>query len=198
MDSGTDSAISCTYSAASLADLRWFSECLANSLRLLSKHRSALRNYYGKKTSGELMKVFLFQTRSDRLDLRSAIIPGERATWYATRYQTEMKPGDLVYLWMSGDEHFKGLYGWGEISSVPYRRPDWDSHGVDIQYRIRFSKPIKATSLERDPILAQMLVFRAPHASNFLLDEKTAKRLSRIIAERHEQVPVISGDYNGQ
>jgi hypothetical protein len=179
MDSGTDSAISCTYSAASLADLRWFSECLANSLRLLSKHRSALRNYYGKKTSGELMKAFLFQTRSDR-------------------YQTEMKPGDLVYLWMSGDEHFKGLYGWGEISSVPYRRPDWDSHGVDIQYRIRFSKPIKATSLERDPILAQMLVFRAPHASNFLLDEKTAKRLSRIIAERHEQVPVISGDYNGQ
>ncbi|CAB3794390.1 EVE domain-containing protein [Paraburkholderia caffeinilytica] len=139
------------------------------------------------------MNVFLFQTKPERLDLRSAIVPGEQAVWYATRYQTEMAPGDLVYLWMSGDEHFKGLYGWGVITSKPYPKADWDSHGVDIEYRVRFSKPIKASSLENDPVLAKMLVFRAPHASNFLLDAPAIKGLSKVIKDRREKVPNFQG-----
>jgi hypothetical protein len=144
------------------------------------------------------MNAFIFQTKPERLDLRSAIIPGTRAAWYATRYQTEMNPGDLVYLWMTGDEHFKGLYGWGVIASKPYPKPDWSSHGVDIEYRVRFEKAIKASWLESDPLLAQMLVFRAPHASNFLLDESTVKRLAKIVKERREEAPAFRGESNGR
>ncbi|WP_165487594.1 EVE domain-containing protein [Burkholderia vietnamiensis] len=144
------------------------------------------------------MNVFLFQTKPERLDLRSAIVPGERATFYATRYQSEMNPGDLVYLWMSGDEHFKGLYGWGVIASTPYPKAEWNSHGVDVEYRARFGKPIKAGSLENDPVLSQMLVFRAPHASNFLLDDREAKKLAKVLKERHEKVPSFNGGSNGR
>lgn len=135
------------------------------------------------------MNIFLFQTNPTTLDLRSAIQHGKQEPWYATRYQSDMKPGDLVFLWMSGDEYFQGLYGWGRIASEPYSMPNWLSHAVDVKYEVRFERPLKATLLEKDPIVSSMLVFRSPNASNFLLDRKVARQIIRMIRERNETAP---------
>ncbi|MCR4342439.1 MAG: EVE domain-containing protein [Patescibacteria group bacterium] len=84
------------------------------------------------------MNVFVFQSVPERYDLREAISPGAKDTWYATRYRNKMNPGDLVFFWMAGDEHFRGLYGWGKIISTPYLKSGWESHGVDVSYEVRF------------------------------------------------------------
>src|SRR5262245_41039269 len=120
------------------------------------------------------MNVFVFQSGFDHPDLQWTIRPGMRDTWYATRHQQAMRPRDIVFFGMAKIEF--ALYGWGRITSAPYLRSDWDAHGVDVMYEVKFSRPIPATSLRNDPILAGMLIFRAPRASNFLLLPNQAKQ----------------------
>ena len=72
------------------------------------------------------MNVFLFQSAPEQYDLRKELRPGEFDNWHATRYRMEMHPGDIVFFWMGGDQNFRGLYGWGEITSEPYIKPEWE------------------------------------------------------------------------
>ncbi len=102
-----------------------------------------------------------------------------------------MNPGDIVFFWMAGDEHFRGLYGWGNIVSTPYIKPGWDSHGIDVIYKCKFKKPILARSVRENKELADMLIFRAPQATNFLLETSQANRLNRLIRDRGEIAPSL-------
>jgi hypothetical protein len=138
------------------------------------------------------MNVFVFQSVPDRFDLRTSIHPGRRGTWHATRYRNEMHPGDLVFFWMAGDEHFRGLYGWGHIVSEPYLKSGWGSHGVDVTYDVKFERPISARSLRDDDLLSEMLIFRAPQATNFLLSPNQGKRLVRLVRDRGEAAPSLT------
>ncbi len=138
------------------------------------------------------MNVFVFQSVPERFDLRNAIRPGAADTWYATRYRSDMHPGDLVFFWMAGDEHFRGLYGWGRLASEPYLKTGWDSHGVDVTYEVKFAKPILGWSLRDDPVLSELLIFRAPQATNFLLSPQQAKRLVRLVKDRGENAPAFA------
>jgi EVE domain len=138
------------------------------------------------------MNAFVFQCAPELLDLRTAIQPGRKDTWHATRYRNEMRPGDIVFFWMAGDEHFRGLYGWGRITSTPYLKSGWDTHGVDLTYEVKFAKPIRTKSLRDDPVLAEMLIFRAPQAANFLLSPQQAKRLARLVKDHGETAPSLA------
>jgi hypothetical protein len=137
------------------------------------------------------MSVFMFQSVSDRYDLRETLRPAKVDTWYATRYRTVMRPGDLVFFWMAGAEHVRGLYGWGRITSDPYLKTNWEGHGVDVRYEARFSQPILARLLREDAVLQDMLIFRAPQATNFLLSEDQASRIVDIVREHGEMAPSI-------
>ena len=117
------------------------------------------------------MNVFLFQSAPEQYDLRKELRPGEFDNWHATRYRMEMHPGDIVFFWMGGDQNFRGLYGWGEITSEPYIKPEWESHGIDVKYEAKFKRPILAKSIREDPNLASLLIFRTPQATNFLISD---------------------------
>lgn len=140
------------------------------------------------------MNVFVFQSVPERYDLRAAIRPGAKDTWYATRYKNEMHPGDLVFFWMGGDRYFRGLYGWGHITTVAYLQDKWDSHGVDVAYNVKFRKPILAESFRDDAILSDLLIFRAPQATNFLLSPEQAKRVVKLVKDRNEDAPPLRDD----
>ena len=135
------------------------------------------------------MDYFIFQSVPGRYDLRSELVPGRKDTWYATRYRNEMDPGDTVFLWMAGDENFRGLYGWGVITSKPYMRPEWKSHGVDVEYKVKLERPILARRIKSDPTLRDLLIFKAPQASNFLLEPNQAHGLMRLIRDQGERPP---------
>ena len=135
------------------------------------------------------MGAFIFQSAPERYDLRTAITPEKRDTWYATRYRNEMTPGSTVYFWMAGEEDFRGLYGWGRLVTPPYLKPDWDGHGVDVIYKVKFGRPLLARTLREDPQLSRMLILRAPQATNFLLSDEEAERLAMLVRERGESAP---------
>jgi EVE domain len=135
---------------------------------------------------------FVFQSVPDRFDLRKGLRPGESDIWLATRYRSEMHFGDIVFFWMAGDKHLRGMYGWGRIVSSPYLKPDSEAHEVNVKYEQKFTKPILASSIEQDPVLKQMLILRAPQATNFLLSPDEAKRLAKLLRERGEGSPWAS------
>lgn len=135
------------------------------------------------------MKAFIFQSVPDRLDLRDELGKDRRFTWYATRYQNLMAVGDLVFFWMGGDLKIRGIYGWGTLSSKPYIKSAWDSHGVDVLCKHRFRRPILATDLEDDPVLDAMLIRRAPQGTNFLLSDDEVTRLIARISQEGETAP---------
>src|SRR2546421_4611641 len=107
------------------------------------------------------MNTFIFQSVKDRFDLRDTIEPGSADTWYATRYRNEMHANDAVYFWMGGDDTIRGIYGWGLLASEAYLKPKWDSHGVDVVYKEKYSVPILAKEMKPDSRLGSMLIFRA-------------------------------------
>jgi hypothetical protein len=139
------------------------------------------------------MSVFIFQSVPDRYDLRRELRVGKSDTWYATRYRNEMKVGDVVYFWMGGDQDIRGLYGWGNLTSKAYLKRNWDSHGVDVAYSVRFNDPFLARDLKNDAYLRTLLVLRAPQATNFLLTPEQASQLANFIHSRGEEAPL--GDF---
>jgi hypothetical protein len=104
-----------------------------------------------------------------------------------------MSPGDYVFFWMGGDESVRGLYGWGILKSKAYIKSDWDTFGVDVEYKVKFKKPMLAQYLKSDSTLKNLLIFKAPSASNFLLDEKETQRLVSLIKDFGEEAPSVEG-----
>jgi 5-methylcytosine-specific restriction protein B len=140
------------------------------------------------------MNTFIFQSVvKDKFDLRKDIEKGGKGTWYATRYLNEMSPGDRVFFWLGGDENIRGLYGWGILISNSYEKPGWDAPGVDFEYKGKFNQPILAKKLKTDPVLRDLLILKAPQASNFLLKPDEAKRLVNLIKDSGEYLPDIGG-----
>ena len=142
------------------------------------------------------MAVFIFQSVQDRFDLRHALEPGASDTWYATRYRNEMAPGDQVYFWMGGSAVVRGLYGWGHLTSTPYRKESWDGYGVDLVYDVQFDRPISAARVKATPGLRDLLILKVPQGTNFLLTSDEARHLGEL-ARVACQEPPKDGVYHG-
>ncbi|WP_281612924.1 EVE domain-containing protein [Flammeovirga sp. SubArs3] len=137
------------------------------------------------------MNTFIFQSMPERFDLRDKLIPGNKDTWYATRYRNKMNPGDLVFFWMGGGKRFQGIYGWGTIKSKPYIKENWETYGIDVEYRVKFKKPISSSNIKTDSSLTEMLIFRAPQATNFYVQKDELKKLLKLIKSLGEETPKI-------
>src|SRR5262245_29479615 len=125
------------------------------------------------------MNFFIFQSVPERYDMRTELQAQRDVTWNATRYRQQMGPGDCVFFWMAGDEDIRGLYGWGVLTSTPYAKASWDGYGVDATFKVKFAKPVLARTIKQGRNLKDLLIFRAPQASNFLLAPKEASALAK-------------------
>jgi len=137
------------------------------------------------------MNTFIFQSLPELFDLREKLNPGLVDTWYASRYRNEMKVNDIVFFWMGGDERFKGLYGYGKIVKEPYLEANSSTYGVDVEYQVKFKKPITSSFIRNDSDLKNLLIMRAPQATNFLVDDVQSKKLLKIIREHGEDIPKL-------
>jgi hypothetical protein len=135
------------------------------------------------------VNIFIFQSTKPNYDLSKELRRNKRETWYATRYRNQMSIGDTVYLWMAGGDRERGIYGWGSLVSEPYIKDEWDSYGVDLVCKVRFRAPVLASLLKRESSLSNLLIFRAPQASNFLLDDKEAGKLAAVVRSQREEAP---------
>jgi len=124
------------------------------------------------------MNYWIFQATPERFDLRKQLEPGQTVTWYATRYINQMTVGDIVFFWLAGDEEIRGIYGWGEIKTRPYRQSDSESYGVDVVCIAKLNPFLPAKKISSMPALQEMLILRVRQGANFLLSEEEGRTLS--------------------
>lgn len=136
------------------------------------------------------MTYWIFQAVEERYPLREKLQEGRRETWYATRYRNDMKTGDIVFFWLGGSRDVRGIYGWGRLESEPYIKPAWDAHGVDVVYETRLSQYIPIEEIESTEELSELLVLRAPQATNFHLSNAEGKAIIDLMdpGERPQEV----------
>jgi len=127
------------------------------------------------------MNYWIFQAVPERYDLRDELVEGRKVTWYATRYRSRMSPGDIVFFWLGGPEDIRGIYGWGRLTSSPYAKPEWRSYGVDVEYKKRLKLPVSIREIKSAPDLQDLLILRAPQATNFLLSPQEARAIADLI-----------------
>gem|GEM_PF-1158150 len=131
---------------------------------------------------------FIFQALPEHYDLTTRIRPGVKANWIASRFRDRMTRGEVVYFWLGGKPARRGLYGWGVISAeAPTVSAGRGGYRIEVEYRRNFldherHKHIPSELLQKDPVLANLLIFRLPMGTNFLLDEDEDRALRAVIA----------------
>jgi predicted RNA-binding protein with PUA-like domain len=131
------------------------------------------------------MKAWIFQSTSDRYDLRETKVlsAGRRATWLATRFRQGMAPGDLVFFWLAGDPEIRGIYGWGHLLTKAYVDNTDDSFGVDVVCDRRLAQHVPVDRIKAAAQLGDLLVLRAPQATNFPLTDEETRALIRLLPQ---------------
>jgi hypothetical protein len=129
------------------------------------------------------MNFWLFQSIAERYDLREpgVVEAGKSDTWYATRYRGRIKIGDTVFFWLGGIGKDRGVYAVGEIISEPYRKDEWDSYGVDVCYKRKLNKAVTVNAIQNNKVLSEILILRAPQATNFSLTYEQGLELESLI-----------------
>jgi len=141
------------------------------------------------------MAYWLFQGNPKYYRIIDGIRDFEQMPWLVTRYTKDIAPGDGVLVWVSGKE--AGIYALAEVTEpaqVLNQLPDrkyWAdaSRAVDkAQAIIRFTsklleRPLLKTNLLQDPLLKNLLVIRAPNATNFKVTPEEWQRVRELLKE---------------
>lgn len=130
------------------------------------------------------MNYWIFQSKKDRYDISDSeiLFDGMEGYWVANQYRSEMNVGDKVFFWLAGDKSYRGIYGWGILTSVPY---PWESNGkkgfsVDIKCIERLKKYISVHEIKENAALKNIQILNMPIGSNFLLNSSEGKELEMI------------------
>jgi hypothetical protein len=123
------------------------------------------------------VNYWIFQAKPERYDLSKQLQPGKQIPWQASRYRGEMKKNDVVYFWQSGKN--AALHGQGRIvSDSPYETADgWR---IDVEYSIRFDKPLPKKYITEDEILRNMQIIRTPQGTNFKIGPEQVEGLRKL------------------
>lgn len=134
------------------------------------------------------MNYWIFQCKKEKYDISSSevLFSGMTGWWKANQYRSDMSVGDVVFFWLAGDAHYRGIYGRGEITSKPYQ---WQSeskkgYSVDVICSRRLDQPILATDVKSVRDLASIQILNMPMGSNFLLSKSEGLILEELFANR--------------
>jgi predicted RNA-binding protein with PUA-like domain len=127
------------------------------------------------------MSCWIFQNTPDLWDLREEFIEGREGWHTVSRYADQMEPGDIVFFWMAGPASIRGIYGWGKLTSTPYRHREPNHDVVNVRYVTRLRAPLLAVDLKVVPELKSLSILRAPQGSNFPLSYQEARAIVRLI-----------------
>jgi len=136
-----------------------------------------------------LMKnSWIFQGNPERFDVISYLKESGKKEWSANQNRSDMRVGDDVYFWKSGDN--AGIYAYGSIISEPKERDKKDpeikfgnwSVGIKIEKYLGddyISKEIfgENSVLKRSKIMVQ------PQGTNFLLTQKETNEVKQLMED---------------
>jgi len=140
---------------------------------------------------------WVFQANPKIYDVLTALKENAVTTWSVKSHMNEIKKGDKIILWVSGDK--KGCYALGEVNSDIYESQDdedqmkyyTDKSKNEISTRVRinithnlFNRPITKEHIEETKNLSDLKV--GLQGTNFSATEKQYKTLLKI-AEQYSQ-----------
>jgi hypothetical protein len=120
----------------------------------------------------------------------------EMEQWLASQHSKEIRKGDRVVIWASGEK--AGIYAIGEVLENPSKRPldpkqekYWtkkedvqkfeEKNSVIIRYLKMIDNPILEDVCRKDPILKNMEILKQPQGTNFSLKKEQWKRILKIM-----------------
>lgn len=141
------------------------------------------------------MTYWLFQGNPKYYRVIDGIRDFEQMPWLVTRYAKDIALGDGVLVWVSGKE--AGIYALAEViepAQVLSQLPDqkyWTdaSRAVNkaqaiIQFKQKLlDRPLLRTNLLQDPVLKNLLIIRAPNATNFKITPEEWQRVRELLKE---------------
>jgi SIR2-like domain/EVE domain/AAA domain len=140
------------------------------------------------------MNYWIFQSNVDQQDLRTRLQEGKEDTRLASRYRQQMSEGDLVFFWLSGSERIRGIYGWGMLSASPELSEE-GQYRVRVRYHKRLNNHLAVKKMKRRSELKDLLIFRQPQATNFILSREEAQAIAALMApEDRPHIPPIPSE----
>ncbi len=151
---------------------------------LSDAERRKFAEFRGVEYAGEA-QAWIFQANPNLLDIDSelqAAEPGDERWWQVTRYADRMGAGDVGFLWQSGDH--AGIRAVFRLITSPERRDNPPTavreadHYVDFEWVTILDEPISREELQKDVVLQELSIIRAPHGTNF---DVTSDQLNRLL-----------------
>lgn len=124
--------------------------------------------------------VWLLQAVPAQYDLDIALQEYRYDDWRFSRYQNEVRPGDILVMWKGGSQ--RGIYGLAQVVSGIHPRPAGDK-AVDIEYTGRLKQPLLATTLQEHPVLSKMHIMRQAQGTNFRVTPEEWAALQPLLGE---------------
>lgn len=190
-----------TYSPGTLNDLTWRNLGYRMGLNFGDVNEGEVESTYElladrfadpKKSA----RTWIFQGNPQYYDVRAAMKQLEEFNWEVRTYKSDIKIGDVVYIWEAGSDG--GLLGSGVVISDVreaaeseaekqfwVEQPDLESKPRVLIKRTQiFDQLITRDDLKDEPGLSQLSLLRNPRGTNFPVTENEAKILERLTLDR--------------
>jgi len=137
------------------------------------------------------MTAWIFQCNPNSYDLRGALRDGAVDDWLVNQYRSEIKSGDTVYLWETGNE--SGILAVAKVLSDPammaqsardakFNRGVRDFSGEKLRVRLQVENILARRLLKKDLVTNQILAhlpnINFANATNFKISPEQASALS--------------------
>jgi 5-methylcytosine-specific restriction protein B len=160
---------------------------------------------------GRETNIWIFQGKPSEYNITKALNNLSEIMWRVTRYKNQIKPGDKVYIWESGDD--AGIIATAEVLTLPQhvrRTPEDASYriggqavindeflGVVLKIRDVLPRKITKDKILGNSVLKDLMIIRSPQGINFYVKESEDRELMKIINNnRIVNPPVIDPDLN--
>lgn len=139
-------------------------------------------------------KHWIFQANPDKYDIDVAVKSLTEITWLVNRYKTQIRVGDLCFLWRSGPE--AGIIAVATVTTDPqpgeylpeeleFIRESGAFSGPRVQVQLHLDRKLEVTlersEIREDPRLSELQILKAPQGTNFPVSTAEAAALIELI-----------------
>ncbi|HYF78496.1 MAG TPA: EVE domain-containing protein [Symbiobacteriaceae bacterium] len=147
-------------------------------------------------------RTWIFQANPDKYDVVAAVKSLRELHWLVNRHVKEIKPGDTVYLWVSGDD--AGIVAETTVltdpgpaavaeDELPYYVDGAKFEGDVLRVRLRVDRVLKRRitrrELQEHPLLKDLSIIRAPFNTNYAVAPEQAEALLELLAPDSMEEP---------
>jgi hypothetical protein len=151
----------------------------------------------------EAPAAWIFQASPEFSDVRSAVRSLDEPVWLVRQFKDEIKPGDTVYIWLSGG--CGGILGMAEVLEAPriqseppgqirFIRKTEKFAGDQVRVKLRLLKRLKPliprAYLQSRAELSKLSILHCPRGTNFQVNRQEAEILKSLVAS-HMAAPLV-------